>query len=570
MARKSRKKQEEVQKPVTVVQDSKRTYSVALYARISVENEKKREADTIGNQLQLLKDFVSEQSDMKVFDIYSDDDISGTDFVRPEFSRMMNDIRDGKVNCIIVKDLSRLGRNYLESGEYIEMVFPFFGVRFIAVTDRFDTKNQQADITVQLKNLANEMYAKDISKKICSAMKSIQRQGKFAGNRAPYGYMFDPADKHSLVIDPETAPVVREMFNMVAEGGTLHYIATTLNARGTSSPGRVLYERGSATTDKFKNSKWYMQTVRRILQNPVYLGWMVSGKYQSEFYINGEKGSKPAPKEDWIVTKGAHEPIVTEELFNIVQEYFIKTKAEHGKVAKYNSKSKQTSIFKGCLRCGECGQAMFLRRRRQAQREDSWWYYCALHENYNSSYCTKRAVKREAVESIALKLIKSQMQLFTDARSLIVSLNKRESGRTKYRIFKEQIQSTKKQIERYIGLKASLYEDYQNSILSKEDYLSMGQEYAKKADELRIFLSELEKEANKYSSDYAMKGEWETLIQRFKDQEQLDAKMVEAFIDEMILYNDGHVEIKFNFQDELDEVTYLSAIRKKEVERYAV
>lgn len=163
MARKSRKN---VSSAAPIGKASERIYRCALYARISVETERKREADTIGNQLQLLKDYVSEHPDLIIYDIYSDDDISGVDFARPEFSRMMNDLRDGKIDCIIVKDLSRLGRNYLESGEYIEMVFPFFQCRFIAITDRFDTKYNQADFSVQLKNLANEMYAKDISKKL--------------------------------------------------------------------------------------------------------------------------------------------------------------------------------------------------------------------------------------------------------------------------------------------------------------------------------------------------------------------------------------------------------------------
>lgn len=439
MARKSRKTT--VAEPA-VIKAVDKVYRAGLYARISVETERKREADTIGNQLQLLKDYVSEHSDLTVFDIYSDDDISGTDFIRPEFSRMMNDLRDGKIDCIIVKDLSRLGRNYLESGEYIEMVFPFFRCRFISVTDRFDTKYQQADISVQLKNMANEMYAKDISRKICSTMRTIQDQGKFAGSRAPYGYRLDPADKHHLIIDEETAPIVKQLFELLAEGNTVHYVATTMNARGIPSPGRLLYERGIATTDHFKNSKWYMQTVRRILQDEIYLGWMVSGKFRSTYHSTGKKGSQPVPREEWIVTKGTHEPIVTEELFNKVQEYFVRMKEEHGQTAVYNSKSKKASIFKGHLRCGECGQAMFLRNKHSHGKVTAW-YYCALHENYNSSYCVKKAVKKQDVEDIALKLIRTQIKLFTDAREMIIALNKKESSKTKHRIYSDQIRNVK-------------------------------------------------------------------------------------------------------------------------------
>ena len=566
MARKSRKNT--VAEPA-VIKPVDKVYRAGLYARISVETERKREADTIGNQLQLLKDYVSEHSDLAVFDIYSDDDISGTDFIRPEFSRMMNDLRDGKIDCIIVKDLSRLGRNYLESGEYIEMVFPFFRCRFISVTDRFDTKYQQADISVQLKNMANEMYAKDISRKICSTMRTIQDQGKFAGSRAPYGYRLDPADKHHLIIDEETAPIVKQLFELLAEGNTVHFVATTMNANGIPSPGRLLYERGIASTEHFKNSKWYMQTVRRILQDEIYLGWMVSGKFRSTYHSTGKKGSQPVPREEWIVTKGTHEPIVTEELFNKVQEYFVRMKEEHGQTAVYNSKSKKASIFKGHLRCGECGQAMFLRNKHSHGKVTAW-YYCALHENYNSSYCVKKAVKRQDVEDIALKLIRMQIKLFTDAREMIIALNKKESSKTKHRIYSDQIRNVKKQIEKYMSLKASLYEDFANGVLSQGDYISMGQEYAQKADELRIFLAELEKEAQKYSQTYAMNGSWAQIIEQYQNAETLTEEMIDAFIDEMILYNNGHVEVKFRFKDELDEVIHLAAIRQREVERYAM
>lgn len=566
MARKSRKNT--IADPV-LVKPADKVYRAGLYARISVETERKREADTIGNQLQLLKDYVSEHPDLTVFDIYSDDDISGTDFIRPEFSRMMNDLRDGKIDCIIVKDLSRLGRNYLESGEYIEMVFPFFRCRFISITDRFDTKYQQADISVQLKNMANEMYAKDISRKICSTMRTIQEQGKFAGSRAPYGYRLDPADKHHLIIDEETAPIVKQLFELLAEGNTVHYVATTMNERGIPSPGRLLYERGIATTDHFKNSKWYMQTVRRILQDEIYLGWMVSGKFRSTYHSTGKKGSQPVPREEWIITKGTHEPIIAEALFNKVQEYFERTKEEHGRTASYNSQSKKASIFKGHLRCGECGQAMFL-RNRNSHNKVTPWYYCALHENYNSSYCAKKAVKKHDVEDIALKLIRTQIKLFIDAREMIVALNKKESSKTKYRIYSDQIRSVKKQIDKYMSLKASLYEDFANGVLSQSDYISMGQEYAQKADELRIFLSELEKEAQKYSKTFAMNGSWAQIIEQYQNAETLTEEMIDAFIDEMIMYNNGHVEVKFRFRDELDEVIHLAAIRQREVERYAM
>lgn len=481
---------------------------------------------------------------------------------------MMNDIRDGKVNCVIVKDLSRLGRNHLESGEFIEMVFPYLNVRFISITDRFDSLYKQADISVQIKNLLNERYAKDVSKKICSVMESMQKQGKYVGSKAPYGYLRDPMDKHHLVIDPEAAPIVRELFEMVAEGCTLHYAAVTMNDRGIPSPGRHNFNLGLVKSDKFKNSLWYQQTVRKILIDRTYLGWTIGGKYRSDFYSSGEKKSKAVPKEDWIITKGTHEPIVSEGLFDCVQKYFDDLKHTAGAATKYNCKSKQTSIFKGHLRCGECGKAMFLRAKKN-NGKTTWWYYCTLHENYNSSYCPKKAVKKEELESSVLRLIKVQMQLFTDAQAIVASLNQREKNKSRYRIFQEQIRSVMARIDLYGERKATLYRSFKEGILSEQEYIAEANACATKADELRIFAHELEKEAQKYSPEYKGSIYWTELIKEYGNHTELDAAMVDALIDEVVLFNDGHYEVKLKYRDEMEELLLNAALWQKEAQRYA-
>ena len=566
MARKSRKVVASApSQPPAPIQRTR--YQAGLYARISVENERKREADSIGTQIQLLKDF-AENNDIPIHDIYVDDDISGTDFLRPEFSRMINDARDGKINCIIVKDLSRFGRNLVETGEYIEMVFPFLGIRFISILDHFDSLTKQIDIGVQIKNMINELYAKDTSKKICSAMRSIQKQGKFAGSRAPYGYERHPDDKHMLVTDAESAPVVKKIFELYAQGETLHAIAMMLNQQGIPSPGRRLYDLGMTASEKFKNSKWYMPTIRRILSDPIYLGWMVSGRYASDYYISGEKGSKPVPKNQWIITKGTHEAIITEKLFDIAQSFLSQNKEQRNRDRNVNSQSKKQSLFQSKLRCGECGKAMFLRKKKNHGRE-TWWYFCALHEHYGSDYCKKKAIKKDELEALVFHLIQKQMSLFLDAKALISDLNKTHSSKTKYQIYQEQIKSNQKQIDRYMQLKAALYSDFANGTISESDYIAMGQEYAKKSDEIRIFLSELEKEARKYAPQYTGSEHWSQIVEQFHHQDYLDANMVNAFIKKITLYEDGHIEIEFNFRNEIEEILLWASIRQREAERYA-
>jgi len=557
MARKSRKNTVSVQD--TAAASVKKIYQAAIYVRISVENERKIEADSIGNQIQMLRDFASQMPEIQIFDIYCDDDITGTTFVRPEFSRMMKDVRERNINCIIVKDLSRLGRNYLESGEYMEKVFPFFGIRFIAVNDRIDTIDMPIGITAQIKNLANEMYARDTSRKICSAMKTLQEQGKFIGSQPPYGYMRNPRDKYSLIVDPDTAPVVRELFRKILDGYTVHAITLQLNERGIPSPGRYKYEKGLVKNEKFRNSVWFFPTTRKILSDPIYLGWIQNGKYESHFHKGGNKCVK-VPQEDWITIKGVHEPIIEESVFNRVQEILTQNAANAG---RYHSKHNQGNILRGKLRCGECGKSMAL-KERNSHGKKQLWYICPMHEHYNSGYCPQKAVKKEYLENMVLAVIQKQMQQYVEAKTLICTMNRQSSGKSRYGIYQEQIRKAEKQIAQYTERKAALYQDYAERLISEDDYISIGQDYGKKMDDLKIFLAELNREAEKYSDNYHGSERWESLLEKYQNRECLTRDMVEAFIDSIVVYNDGRMEVSLSYKDEVEKVLYHAAARKME------
>lgn len=562
MARKSRK-----QIPACNAEEKgMRIFQTAIYARLSVETEQEIEADTIGTQMKMLEEFAANAHDLKVYDMYCDRDETGTNFQRPEFTRMMHDIREGRVDCVLVKDLSRLGRNFLESGEYIEKVFPFFGVRFIAVNDGVDTLYRPADISVQLKNMVNEIYAKDVSQKIRSTMKSLQEQGKFIGSQPPYGYRRKAEDKYSLEIDPETAPIVQEMFRKISDGYTIHSIVLEFNERGIPSPGRYKYEKGLLKHEKYKNSVWFFSTMRKMLADATYLGWIQNGKYKSGFMQEQGKMIK-MPREKWIIRKNAHEPIIEEALFWQVQEILEKKKSGSN-VGKYASKGNRENIFRGKLRCGECGKSMALRRKKNGDKLQ-YWYICPMHEHYNSTYCIKKAVKKEQLESLILTLIQNQMQLFTDAKELLHDLNGKKAAQEKYRIYQNQMKSIEKQIEHFTMRKAELYSDFTEHLLSESDYQNIGREYSEKVEEFRIFLEELKKEAEKYSPVCGCSEKWEELVRKYQNQTEPDREMVEAFIESIVLYNDSRVEITFQYRDELEYILLLASERKREALRYA-
>lgn len=561
MARTSRKQGLAIK---AVVTHEKAKYSAGLYVRISVESARKKEMDTIGTQIQLLRDFAAESSDIEVFDIYNDDDISGTNYDRPEFARMMNDIRDQKINCVIVKDLSRLGRNALETGEYIEMVFPFFHVRFISVNDGFDSEYQSADLSVQLKNFVNERYARDISQKIVSAKQVLQKQGKYDGGRPPYGYMIDPRDRHHLVVDDETAPIVYEIFKMVDEGSTIRKVAVTLNERGVPSPGRVLYERGLVKKENFASSNWYIPTIKRILTNHAYLGWTVSGKHRSAYSMGGQKKLEPVPEEEWCFVKATHEPIITEALFSRIAAKMNEAKA-NTLVNDVDCKSRR-NLFSGKLRCGECGKSMALRQKKNGSGDIEEWYFCPLHEHYNSHYCSKKAVKRKELDGMILRVLKSQMRLLVERSTMIRKMNNSAKGKAHYRGYLRAMGRTRADIDACMQRKAELYADYSAGVLTKEEYLSYGQEYAKRADELRILLSDQERDAKKYAPDYTVDGKWGMLMEKYMNASCLDEQMIDAFVDTLTIYNDGQIELHVKFADLWTEVESIWGVRKGDAE----
>ena len=337
MARKSRI----AENAMSIISAKEGAYKTAVYARLSTED---LDEDTLDNQIYLLKSFVGEKTDMVLVDIYADNGFSGTNFERPEFTRLMNDVKTGKVNCIVVKDLSRLGRNYIETGNLIENVFPFLNVRFIAVTDNFDTNEGGGveNMVASFKNLVNDVYAKDISRKIITAFRTKQKNGEYIGLVAPYGYLKSAENKNKFVIDEKTAPAVKKIFELYAGGYGLDRIARIMNESDYDCPRKYRYSIGITKSDRYKNSKWGRTTINTVLTNRAYIGDMVQGKVKQELCNNIVMHY--TNKDDWIVVEGTHEAIIERNLFFEVQDILEKKKTEQA-VRRKNSKSRENSLL---------------------------------------------------------------------------------------------------------------------------------------------------------------------------------------------------------------------------------
>lgn len=337
---------------------SQNSYLAAVYLRLSRDDGDKVESDSIRNQRSLLRDFANQHNDITLVKEYIDDGYSGANFERPGFQKMLEDAKEHKINCIIVKDLSRLGRNYIETGRYLEKIFPVLGIRFIAVNDHYDsadTENDADQIIVPFKNLINDAYCRDISIKIRSQFDVKRKRGQFISNYACYGYKKDPDNKNHLVIDEYAAEIVRTIFNMKLDGFSAQNIAADLSDMGVLIPTEYKRSCGINYNNGFragKNPKWDAGTVLRILKNELYTGTMVQGKTRKINYK--VKACQMIEPENWIRVEGTHEPIISREVFETVQRLMaLDTRTSPEEESIY--------VFSGLLRCGDCGQNMVRR-----------------------------------------------------------------------------------------------------------------------------------------------------------------------------------------------------------------
>ena len=540
MARKSRI----AENAMSIISAKQGVYKTAVYARLSTED---LDEDTLDNQIYLLKSFVGEKTDMVLVDIYADNGFSGTNFERPEFTRLMNDVKTGKVNCIVVKDLSRLGRNYIETGNLIENVFPFLNVRFIAVTDNFDTNEGGGveNMVASFKNLVNDVYAKDISRKIITAFRTKQKNGEYIGLVAPYGYLKSAENKNKFVIDEKTAPAVKKIFELYAGGYGLDRIARIMNESDYDCPRKYRYSIGITKSDRYKNSKWGRTTINTILTNRAYIGDMVQGKVKQELCNNIVMHY--TNKDDWIVVEGTHEAIIERNLFFEVQDILEKKKTEQA-VRRKKSKSreyKEENLLKGRIKCGCCGKSMNLAQNVRGN-SISRSYYCSGYKELREAVCTnKNRINKSSVESKVLESIKKCIFNNIDESSLSLEIADKNTQDIKKRMV--QIERAIRQTNSKI---ADLYKDVSDGLIDENDYLLMKTKFLN--DKKQFEREEkLLSDNMKKNSDSAGKLRAADYLKKCKKAKKLDRKMVESFIELVTINDDKSIEITFSCCDEI-------------------
>lgn len=515
---------------------------LAEYIRLSQEDENEGESNSIRNQRELLNAFVESSPDLSQYEVveFCDDGYSGTNFDRPGVKALLDEVRAGNIQCIIVKDLSRFGRNYIDIGDYLEQIFPFLGVRFISVNDRFDSNDfdgTTGGLDVGFRNLIYSLYSKDLSQKVRSAKKTRMEKGEFIGSHAPYGYAKSPENRKKLVVDEKAAAVVRRIFAMADEGKNAVQIAAILNSENVPTP--YIYKRLMGCNRKYNvvgnTNHWHNTTILTIIRDERYTGKMVNGKNRSPFV--GSKHGKRIPKSEWIVVPNTHEAIVSEELFASVQERF-------SAPARIRTEPAEIRPLMGKVKCGVCQHVM----RRSNSPSATAYYYCESHQYVADSTCTKDRIPEVSLIQTVLSVIHKQIETMLDMEQFFDRV--KTQSHNDVTTLTEQIRQLQAVLAKLKASKVKAYERYKDGALDRDSYASQKADIGKEIAETDVQIAELE---TALQSRYQANGQPISIIDRFKQYEgftELSKEMADELIDSIYIYGNEAIEIVWNHKDE--------------------
>lgn len=527
--------------PVTKIWDA------TLYLRLSREDGDKEESNSISGQRDLIRDYMAHHPDLREYAVKVDDGFSGSSFERPAFKEMMADIKAGKTNCVIVKDLSRFGRNYLDAGEYIEKIFPFLGVRFIAINDNFDSERERTssdDLMIPFKNLINEAYCRDISVKIRSQLEIKRKRGEYLGSFAAYGYRKSETDKNQLVIDEYAADVIRDIFKWKLEGASPKAIADRLNSSGILSPMEYKKSLGMKYATSFKaNAKalWSAASIIRVLKNPLYIGVLTQGKETTPSYKVHKRISKG--EEEWAVVQDSHVAIISKSDFDKVQ----KVLALDTRTCKDDS---VVQLFSGMVFCGDCGASMI--RKTVPAGGKKYIYYVCSENKANKKACSAHSIRDTDLENIVLLSAQQYIQAVIDLQDLLELTDTAPLRTAEAQKVQRQIDMKRGELERYNRLLMSLYESLTDGIINKDEYMRLKQRYSEQnaeAEKQLLALQDVLADIQEHGS--ASLG-WMNEFRDHQNINALDRETVVALIERIFVFDDKRVEITFRWHDEYE------------------
>ena len=548
-----------------------KTYQAAIYLRLSREDGDVSAgsglvSNSISNQKALILDFLKSHTEIEAHSVYADDGYSGVNFDRPSFQRMLEDIRQGLINCVVVKDLSRFGRNYIEAGRYIEKIFPMLGVRFIAVTDNYDSVTAAGgyggDMVIPFKNLINDAYCRDISVKIRSHLEMKRKKGEYIGAFAVYGYLKDEKNKNQLVIDEYAAGVVKDIFAMKLCGMNQQTIADRLNKDGILSPMEYKKSIGIHLETTFKKgvqAKWSYNAVLRILKNEIYTGVLAQGKQTTPNYKIKTRVTKP--EEEWIRVANTHEPIIPKNDFDLVQE-----------LLKQDTRisPNQDALFPlaGLLYCGDCMEPM-VRKTVPAGGRKYVYYVCSGNKK-DKTTCSPHRITEGALTDSVLQLLQAHIEQVLTLEAAMQAIERAPELKADVAKFEERIARKRTEQEKAEKRKQNLYEDLKDGILSQKEYLQLKKEYDRRIGEAEAAILSWEREKKLILENKTDMHDWIREFKQYRNIRSLDRNAAAVMIKRVYIYCADRIAVTYNFEDEFARCREYAAAYGKSDEKEAV
>jgi len=546
---------------------SRIVWKIALYIRLSREDGND-ESLSVGNQRKILLEYVQQtfEEEYIVVDMYIDDGKTGTDVNRPDFMRMEQDIRARKVNCVIVKSLARAFRNLGDQQKYLEEFFPLHGVRFINIgSPLIDTyKSTKMGLEVPIHGMFNEQFAASTSEEVRKTFNTKRREGEFIGAFAPYGYKKHPDNKNCLIIDENAAPIIKDIFNWFLYGmersgdensGSMsaNGIAKELNERGVPCPSAYKKQQGfkyQNPHNRFKECYWQGTTVSRILRDRMYTGCMVQGKFRVISYKIHKQIR--TPEDEWFIVENTHEAIIDQTMFDEVQRRLERdTRTAPGK--------KELHLFSGFVRCADCGRSLHRKTSK------NFVYYFCRTPQLSENACTKRTIREDVLEKAVLQALQVQLALVDDLALVIDRINKSPRINNQSNRLSAMLKHHEEEHAHLTKISDSLYMDWKNGDITKEEYLRMKADVTGRLDELGKAIEKVRDDCNVVAAGITSENPYFLEFQKHRNIQSLKRDMLVDLVDSILLYENGELKIRFNFADQYQRILDFVENNEKEL-----
>ena len=527
-----------------------RRWKMGSYIRLSREDLQKinrglDDSNSVKNQRDILNDFhLNHADEFESYTEYVDDGHTGTDTERESFQRLLGDVMSGKINCVVVKDLSRFARNYSDAGSLIDNLFVQMGVRFISLAEGVDSylnPDSVNSIIVPITNVMNDQYCYQTSKKIRQVFDYKRRNGQYIGSFAPYGYIKDPKDKHQLIVDPEAAETVKKIYEMCLQGTAKLQIVMYLNDHGIPSPTAYRKLKGLPYSPAISDAPmWGNKIITDILRNPIYTGDLVQGRRRVKSYKVHQ--IEAVPEEEWVRVPDTHEAIISHGTFDKVQALLLRD-------TRTTPKGRELHLFSGFLKCADCGKSV-----TRSQSGKNVYYACSTYKNRSRTACTMHSIKHNRLEAAVLFAIQYQVSTAVSYSEMIARINTAPLKKSQSHRLNDQIAAKEKELTKITRYKQSLYQDWKDGEITQQEYRDMKADYERQAAELSDLLARLMAERKELASGVDQQHPALVAFSKYQNIEKLTREILIELIDHIKIYENGNISVKFKFADEFRRI----------------